>query len=132
MLGTVSQPLSRSVSGPTTATIQEAVLVPADIVVRASKEGNDRILYRRTFTDGVPATGQISLNIVTSGTASFGVSSLALNFGDDRALYVAKRGEEFSARAEIGFSGTGVLRGLGRLPARSRIRTSPSGAPWFP
>lgn len=111
VLGTVSQPLSRTASGPTTTQIQEAVLVPADIVVRASKEGNDRILYQRTFTDGVPATGQISLNIVTSGAASFGVSSLTLNFGEDRALYVARRGEEFSARAEVGFTGTGVLKG---------------------
>jgi hypothetical protein len=111
LLGTVSQPLARVVSGPTTATIQEAVLVPADIVVRAVKEGQDRILYQRTFTDGASATGQISLNIVTSGAASFGISALSLNFGEDRALHVAKRGEEFSARAEIGFTGTGVLKG---------------------
>lgn len=111
VLGTVSQPLSRTVSGPTTATIQEAVLVPADIVVRASKEGNDRILYQRSFTDGVPATGQISLNIVTSGAASFGISALTLNFGEDRALYVAKRGEQLMAHSEISFTGTGVFRG---------------------
>lgn len=111
VLGTVSHPMSRTVSGPTTATIQEAVLVPADIVVRASKEGNDRILYQRTFTDGVPATGQISLNIVTSGAASFGISALTLNFGEDRALYVAKRGEELVAHSEINFTGTGILKG---------------------
>lgn len=111
VLGTVSQPLSRTVSGPTTATIQEAVLVPADIVVRASKEGNDRILYQRTFTDGVSATGQISLNIVTSGAASFGISALTLNFGEDRALYVAKRGEQLVAHTEISFTGTGLFKG---------------------
>ncbi len=111
VLGTVSQPLSRTVSGPTTATIQEAVLVPADIVVRASREGNDRILYQRSFTDGVPATGQISLNIVTSGAASFGISALTLNFGEDRALYIAKRGEELVAQSEISFTGTGLLKG---------------------
>ncbi len=111
LLGTVSQPLSRTVGGPTTATIQEAVLVPADVVVRASKEGNDRILYQRSFTDGVPATGQISLNIVTSGSASFGISALTLNFGEDRALYVAKRGEKLIAHTEISFTGTGLLKG---------------------
>lgn len=111
VLGTVSQPLSRTVSGPGTATIQEAVLVPADIVVRASKEGNDRILYQRTFTDGVPGTGQISLNIVTSGASSFGISALTLNFGEDRALYVAKRGEQLVAHTEISFTGTGLFKG---------------------
>ena len=111
VLGTVAVPLTRVASGPTTATIQEAVLVPADIVVRASKEGNDRILYQRTFTDGVSSTGQISLNIVTSGAASFGISALTLNFGEDRALYIAKRGEELVAQSEISFTGTGLLKG---------------------
>ena len=109
--GNGSPTASRVVNGPTTATIQEAVLVPADIVVRASKEGNDRILYQRTFTDGVSSTGQISLNIVTSGAASFGISALTLNFGEDRALYIAKRGEELVAQGEISFTGTGLLKG---------------------
>jgi len=86
-------------------------LVPVDIVVRASKEGNDRILYQRTFTDGASATGQISLNIVTSGAAGFGISALTLNFGEDRALVVAKRGEKLSAQAVISFTGAGVIKG---------------------
>jgi hypothetical protein len=111
LLGTVAQPLSKTMTGPGTASFTEALLVPADIVQRAHKEGFDRLRYERSFTDGAAATGQVALRIVTTSAAAFGVSRLALAFESGEALQVVARGEKLQARAEVSYTGSGSLRG---------------------
>ncbi len=111
LLGTVAKPLSQTVTGPTTASFTEAILVPADVIQRAHKEGFDQLRYERSFTDGAAATGQITLHIATASAASFGITRLALAFDNGDALRVTARGEKLEARALLSYTGAGLLKG---------------------
>lgn len=111
LLATVGQPLSRAASGPAAVAFSETVFVPADAIHRAHKEGFDRLLYQRSFTDGVAASGQVTLAIVTQRAADFGLSRLQLGFDDGRPLRIAARGDKLKAQAEIGYAGGGILKG---------------------
>jgi len=111
LLGTVNQPLSQSVTGGV-AVVPETVRVPADVVERARREGSDRVLYRRSFTDGVAASGEIVLHIAPTGAAAFGVSRVALAFDDGEAVRIAARGEKLRAQAELSYTGAGRLRAV--------------------
>ena len=111
-LGSVAQTLSRTITGPATVSFTETVYVPADVIQRAHKEGLDQLRYERSFTDGAAASGQVTLYIVTAKAAGFGLTNLALGFDDDnKQLPIVERGGKLKARAEIGYTGAGLLRG---------------------
>ncbi|HEX7045283.1 MAG TPA: hypothetical protein VF203_11785 [Burkholderiales bacterium] len=111
LLGKINQPLSQTVTAGVTA-IVETVRVPADVIERARREGNDRLLYRRSFTDGAAASGEIVLHIAPGGAAAFGVGRVALAFDTGEAARVAARGEKLQAHAELSYTGMGRLRAL--------------------
>ena len=130
LLGTVNQPLSQSVAAGVTA-IPETVRVPADVIERARREGGDRLLYRRSFTDGVAASGEIVLHIATGGAAAFDIGRVALAFDTGEVVRIAVRGEKLQMHAELSYSGTGRLRALwevaGPNPATERPVWRPIG-----
>src|SRR3989344_3859853 len=62
------------------------------------------------------ARGGVTLYIVTAKAAGFGLTNLALGFDDDnKQLPSVERGGKLKARAEIGYTGVGLLRGRGEI-----------------
>lgn len=112
LLATVANPLSRTVTGPATASFFESVLVPPDVLTRAQREGHDRVVYERSFTDGAAASGQVVLYITTGSAANFGVSRIVLAFDDDAALRLVSGGAKLAAKAQVDFMGNGLLQGV--------------------
>jgi hypothetical protein len=112
LLATVASPLSRTITGPATATFFESVLVPADILTRAQREGHDHVVYERSFTDGVAAGSQVVLRIVTGNIANFGISRALLVFDDDAVLRIVSGGATLTAKAQVAFTGNGLLQGV--------------------
>ena len=112
LLATVASPLSRTITGPATVTFFESVLVPADILTRAQREGHDQVVYERSFTDGVTAGGQVVLRIVTGNIANFGISRALLVFDDDAVLRIVSGGATLTAKAQVAFTGNGLLQGV--------------------
>jgi hypothetical protein len=80
LLATVNQSLSQSIAGPATVAFAETVNVPADVIERARRSGADHVLYRRSFTDGTAASGEVVLQLAGATASVFGVSRLALSF----------------------------------------------------
>lgn len=109
-LGTVNKILSKSIVGPTNITFSEVVLIPMNIIYRAHKMGFDQLRYERSFTDGVAATGQITLFITSPKAATFGISRLALLFDDDQPIRIVNRRETLKARVAVAVVGTGLLQ----------------------
>lgn len=112
LLATVANPLSMTITGPATAGFFESVLVPPDILTRAQREGHDRVVYERSFTDGAAAAGQVVLRIVTGNLANFGISRALLVFDNDAALRIVSGGAKLTAKAQVVFTGNGLLQGV--------------------
>lgn len=127
LLGTVNRPLERTTTGPGSVTFAETVLVPAAAVEGARREGHDRLFYRRAFTDGAAASGEIEIHIAASSSAAFGVSRIALGFEDGKPVETVARGEELRARAQVSYTGAGILRGAWEIAGPD---PDPDGPVW--
>ncbi|GEM_PF-6400263 len=111
VLGTVNQPINKSIVGPGVATFSETIQVPTDVAYRAHKMGLANFLYERSFNDGGgAAAGAVTVHITTTSSAGFGISRLALTFDNGEALRLAARDEKLRVAAEISHTGTGLLR----------------------
>ncbi len=117
-LGTVNVPLTRTQGTstvPCTSSINESVLVPADILTRANKLGLGSICYQRTFenpNDPGPQTGFTTISITSSTAAGLGISREALSFDNRAATRIVPVQQPLQAIAEISFSGTGLLKAV--------------------
>ena len=112
-LKTNTKSLSKSASGPTTVRIRETVLVPSHVILRARKLGFNKLVYRRSFTDGGPSSiGEITLNIVTPMSAGFSISRLSLLFDDEALLRVISRDDKIQAQAQLTVVGSGFFKAI--------------------
>jgi hypothetical protein len=116
VLGTVSHPLTRVLSGAGTATFSEAVMVPADVSMRARSLGFSHLLYERSFNDGGGAgMGSITLHLASETAATFSISRIALSFSDDTPVIIVERGAKLSAAAAVGYTGSGMVEAVWEL-----------------
>ena len=117
-LGTVERVLSQSrpaIPGTVGEFVNftETVLVPRNVVFRATKLGIPTVTYSRIFTDSDKANpGSVNLAVVGSGSAAFGVSRISLTFEDHSRVQVLQSGKPLQAIAEINFSGSGLLKAV--------------------
>jgi len=111
VLGAVQAALSKSATGPGAVAFSETVTVPAGVLERARRDGHGQVFYRRSFSDGAAASGELVLRLASESAAAFALSRLALGFDEGEPVRVIGRGQELRARAEASHTGTGVLRG---------------------
>lgn len=132
LLATVARPLSqtRPPVGVTIFAFRESVLVPSRVIYRAHKLGVDRIYFVRSFDDGVAAsTGAVALSITGSGAGSFGVTRLALSFGDGSVIAVAQPDAPLQAVAQITVSGSGLLQAVWEVADAAGTAGTPAFRP---
>lgn len=129
-LGNLPSTLSRTVTGSTTTSFTETILVPSDVIYRAHKLGFSNIVYQRTFTDGAVArTGNVTLNITSASGSSFSVSRLALYFDDGSQIRVLSLKDPISVQADVGFVGTGMLQGVWEVAGPASTAGNPAYRP---
>lgn len=109
-LGTIAQTLAKPATGPATLTFAETIAVPTGVIERVRREGYDHFVYRRSFTDGAAAGGEVKLYLATAKSTAFDVARMKLDLGDGAAARVVVRGETVRAHAALSYTGAGVLR----------------------
>lgn len=119
VLGKVDKVLTRPLSGPApkTARFSESLRVPTKVIYQAHKQGFNKFIYRRRFTDGTAASGEINFYVTSPRAASFGITRLALLFDDQTPLRIVEQNASFKARAEITFAGSGLLKAVWEIAA---------------
>ena len=130
-LGSIPTTLSRTVTGSTTTSFTETILVPSDVIYRAHKLGFNSLVYQRTFTeDGASAlAGNVTLNITSAGGSSFSVSRLALYFDDGSQVRVLPLKDPISVQADVGFVGIGLLQGIWEVAEPASTAGNPAYRP---
>ena len=129
-LGTLPSTLSRTVTGSTTTSFTETILIPPDVIYRAHKLGFSNLVYQRTFTDGAVArTSNVTLNITSASASSFSVSRLALYFDDGSQVRVLPPKEPLHVQADVGFVGTGLLQGIWEVAGPASTAGNPAYRP---
>ncbi len=126
---TTSYPNNNSV--PAFTTFTETVLVPNDVVLRATR-ANATLRLNRVFNQSPQCTQStnntnVTLNVTSSSAATFGISRMALMFDGGAPVRVIERGQPLRANAEINFNGNGLFRGTWELAGP----TSTAGNPTF-
>ena len=108
-LGSFSNLLSRPAAG-TQVSFSETVRVPRDVIYRAMKLGNTRLLLNRSFSDGfTTATGTVVLDITGGSAGGFTINRIDLRFPDGQRIKVVDRGGRVRVIADITYSGRGQL-----------------------
>lgn len=124
----------RSLQSPThdagggfTAMLPETIEVPVQVVLRAQQLNANRIAYRRTFISGTaqPETATLLLNLAGSLGGPFGLSGVALRFGDGARQSVVAPGSTLVAFAEVVHTGTGRLEAEWEIAEPSSTRGTP-------
>jgi hypothetical protein len=119
-LGTVERPMSKVISGTTTAMLNETALVPTRVIDDARKLGFDRLIYQRRFDDGRgSASGEIVLNIAPTGVAGFSVSRLALHFDDGAPARTVPTRDRLRVHASMRFLGAGYIQAIWEIAGPS-------------
>ena len=110
--------------GPVTATptgnlsvaiMQERVRIPQSMVVRALDLGASILEIRRDFVDSYlqqQQTGIVTVPIASNTISALTINRLELRFADDSRSTVVPEGSRLTARADIHYSGKGVLQGV--------------------
>ncbi len=115
-LGTVDAPLARRVEAPATVTIGERLRIPAGVLQKAVREGGAVLRYQREFDDGtssaVAVTGELMLNLSGASGGGFAIDRISLRFDDDAPQRLVAQDAALQARAEVSFTGTGLLRAV--------------------
>ena len=141
-LSSPSTPLTNGVSNGAaepTFTFTETISVPQSVVFQAQQLGFSSIQYRRNFTDSDQgsATGVLTFALVgasssVGGSSSVGASggSLSINrnsmqFGDQSLIKIAQTGESVAARAELNYTGSGLLSAAWEIARPESTRGKP-------
>lgn len=123
VLGKVDKVLTRSMSGPALKTVRfsETLRVPTKLIYQTHKQGFNKLIYRRHFTDGTVATGEISFYVTSPKSASFAITRMVLMFDDETPMRIVQQHESFKARARITFAGSGLLKAVWEIAAPTSI-----------
>jgi len=127
VIGTKGTPLLGQGAGDVLV-LNETVVVPPSVIAAAQAAGATEIVYERTFTDGThTAVGTQVFKIASVGAAGFAVDRLALEFSDGEVQSIVEQGEPLRARAELTYTGRGLLQGRWEVS----LPASLGGAPMF-
>ena len=128
LLGTVGTVLSRPATIPALVTFTEQVRVPASVLHKAFKLGSASLRYQRSFSDGTTApavSAEVVLNLAGASGGGFSIDHLSLRFDDDSPLRLLAREEPLQARAEVSFTGTGLLKAVWEVAEPSSAMGEP-------
>ena len=117
IFGTTSTSLYKTAISPdlgTVTSVTEVVLIPANVIYRAYSQGATNFFYSRTFTDstGSPSTWSVTINITSSALSGFNLSGMSLSFDNGAVVRIIDLKHKLQAKADINFSGTGLLQGV--------------------
>ncbi len=98
------------------AILQEQARIPQSVVIRALDLGYTQIGIRRQFQTSAqgpaPQQGLASIRITSSGLGALTINRIELRFADDSRSTVVPEGSRLTARADVRYSGKGVLQGV--------------------
>lgn len=118
-IGETNTPLNAIVTNGV-GNVSEVLNVPVAISERAKQAGTSRVIYTRTFTDGIlSVTAQIEIIVTTGAASDFSITRLQLYFENQRAEITVKRNQtDLKTFADIRFSGSGLLTGYWEVDGR--------------
>ncbi len=112
--GTVAEPLSLVLTGGS-GLVAETLTVAPKILTAAVKNRENRIIYRRRFSDGVnSAVSEVILQVVPLSAGTFSLTRLGLNFEKSPTpgrVTVERNSPCPRVVADISYAGSGLLRG---------------------
>ncbi len=129
LLGTVDTTLEHTLTAPANVTVTERLRISAKVLQRAAREGRAALRYQRIFDDGAgasrPLAGEVTLHLSGAAGGVFGIDRVSLRFDDAASQRQVRRGAVLHARAEVSFTGTGLLRAVWEVAGSASTMGSP-------
>jgi hypothetical protein len=90
----------------------DTLMIPSSVSEQALQLGSDRLVLVRSFSDGLSGSAaSATLALRSPAAAGLAITGLRLQLADGGAERVVEQGQPVAARAELYYTGNGILRG---------------------
>ncbi|MFT5115525.1 MAG: hypothetical protein ACI8P9_004876 [Parasphingorhabdus sp.] len=110
---TLSELFPSQATTTVTQSLTESISLPPTIAVKARQFGANRVIVRRTFSEGFNSfSSEVSIPLTSASAAGFQITRVDLRFADNSRVKVAYQGEQLQVLASINYLGTGQIQAM--------------------